>query len=106
VKKDTRKYSDRRDYLIAAVKKRRKIIRQKAIAYKGGQCELCGYSRCAEALEFHHLDSKRKDFGISAKGYTRGWKRVKAELDKCILICSNCHRELHAGVAAFPSNRD
>ena len=106
MKRDTRKYNDRRDYLIEAVNKHRKVIRIKAISYKGGKCEICGYSRCAEALEFHHLEFKKKDFGISAKGYTRGWKKVKLELNKCILLCANCHREIHARVAALPSNRD
>jgi hypothetical protein len=103
---DKRRYADRRQYLIAAVHKRRKKIRQMAVEYKGGKCELCGYNRCIEALEFHHNNSSGKDFGISDKGYTRSWKRVKEELDKCLLICANCHRELHAQSAAFPGNRD
>jgi hypothetical protein len=69
-----------------------------AIAHKGGRCELCGYSRCIEALEFHHLNHADKDFGISDKGYTRSWDRVKRELDKCLLLCANCHREVHSGL--------
>jgi hypothetical protein len=51
-----------------------------------------------EALEFHHLDGSRKDFGISSKGYTRSWSKIRDELDKCILLCANCHREIHAGL--------
>ena len=51
-----------------------------------------------DALEFHHLDPSQKDFGISSKGYTRSWDKVKEELDKCILVCSNCHREIHSGL--------
>jgi len=98
LKRDKRRYSDRREYLIAAVRKRSKRIRQMAIEYKGGRCQLCGYDRCAEAMEFHHLDSSGKDFGISERGYTRGWKRVKEELDKCIMLCANCHREVRAGL--------
>lgn len=66
-----------------------------AIIYKGGRCMICGYDRCHEALEFHHLDSNKKDFGVSQDGLTRSWERVRNELDKCILICANCHRELH-----------
>lgn len=93
---EKRKYKDRAEYLKKAVAKRRRKIRQMAIAYKGGQCQRCGYMRCEDALDFHHLDSQTKDFGISAKGYTRSWKRVKAEIDKCILLCANCHREAHA----------
>jgi hypothetical protein len=96
VKKETRKYSDRRKYLIEAVKKRRKTLRKKAIEFKGGRCEICGYSKCLDALEFHHLDNLKKDFGISAKGYTRSWERVKNELKKCRLLCANCHREIHS----------
>ena len=93
---DNRKYSDRRHYLIRAVRARRKKVRQMAIEYKGGKCERCGYNRCPDALEFHHKDLSKKDFGISKKGYTRSWKRVAAELDKCLMVCANCHRELHA----------
>jgi len=69
-----------------------------AIKYKGGKCQVCGYDRCTETMEFHHLSSSSKDFGISQKGYTRGWKKVMEELDKCIMLCANCHREVHAGL--------
>lgn len=91
---DRRKYSDRRIYLIEAVRKRRRKVRLMALEYKGSHCERCGYNRCTDALEFHHKDGT-KDFGISDKGYTRSWKRVREELDKCILVCANCHREIH-----------
>jgi len=76
------------------VARRRKKIKELAVAYKGGKCEICGYNRCIAALEFHHKDPTQKEFGIASKGYTRSWERVKAELDKCQLVCSNCHREL------------
>ena len=92
---EKRKYEDRREYLLKAVKIRRKKIREMAIEYLGSKCSLCGYKKCLEALEFHHKDSSEKDFGISNKGYTRSWEKVKAELDKCTLLCANCHRELH-----------
>ena len=97
-KPDNRRYADRRQYLIAAVHKRRKKIRKMAIEYKGGQCEVCGYSHCIEALEFHHVNSNGKDFSISSKGYTRSWQKVKEELAKCMLVCANCHREIHAQI--------
>jgi hypothetical protein len=51
-----------------------------------------------EALEFHHLESLQKDFGISSKGYTRSWVKIREELDKCVLLCANCHREVHTGL--------
>jgi hypothetical protein len=92
--KDKRKYSDRAKYLIQAVSNRRKKIREMAVKYKGGKCAKCGYRKCHEALEFHHRLGK-KDFGISSRGYTRSWEKVKKELDKCDLLCANCHRETH-----------
>jgi len=104
-KRDTRTYADRRKYLIAAVRNRRKKIRQMAIEYKGSKCETCGYNRCIEALEFHHNNSSGKNFSISEKGYTRSWAKVKEELDKCLLLCANCHREVHAKSAASAGNR-
>lgn len=76
------------------VNQRRRVNKEIAVKYKGGQCEKCGYSKSIWALEFHHLDSKTKDFGIS-DGKTRGWEENKKELDKCVLMCANCHREAH-----------
>lgn len=99
---DKRKYADRAKYLIKAVAKRRKKIRKMAIEYKGGECVLCSYKKCIQALEFHHIVNTGKDFGISDKGYTRSWEKVKREIDKCVLVCANCHRELHVGVTQLP----
>lgn len=72
-------------------RKRKKI---ELVAYKGGCCQLCGYDRCIEALEFHHNDPNEKDFTISGKSWS--FERLKVEADKCILVCSNCHKEIHS----------
>jgi 5-methylcytosine-specific restriction endonuclease McrA len=98
--KERRRYVDRREYLIKAVTKRRKKMRQMAIDYKGGVCSRCNYSKCPEALEFHHISDKA--FGVSANGITRSWTKTQIELDKCILLCANCHRELHASQKLQP----
>ena len=74
---------------------RRLRLKERAVAYKGGHCVLCGYDRCPQALEFHHLDPKSKDFEVSSK---MNWEAVQGELDKTVLVCSNCHREVHSGV--------
>ena len=95
--KDQRKYSDRADYLKEAVTKRRKDLMKKAREYKGGKCIACGYKKSSRALNFHHLDSNTKSFGISERGITRAWIKVQAELDKCVLVCANCHAEIHDG---------
>ncbi|MBM3205113.1 HNH endonuclease [Candidatus Uhrbacteria bacterium] len=101
--KDKRTYASRADYLKRAVAKRRKKIREMAVEYKGGSCQVCGYHRCLGALEFHHPDPSKKDFSISMDGLTRSWKRVKSEIEKCVLVCANCHREIHAGLTQLPT---
>lgn len=101
VRKETRTYADRREYLIAAVAKRRRTLKLKAIEYKGGQCVCCGYDEHPGLLDFHHVDPKTKEFSIGNKGYTRSWEKIRAELDKCILVCANCHREIELGVRYF-----
>ncbi len=95
---EKRTYAQRREYLIQAVSKRRKRLKEMALKYKGGKCILCGYNRCSSALDFHHIHAKSKEFGVSLDGLTRSWERIKNELDKCILVCANCHREIHAGI--------
>lgn len=96
--KNKRTYADRADYIKNAVAKRRKKLRQLAVSSKGGKCQICGYDRYGGALEFHHLDPKAKDFSVSVDGSTRSWQRIKKEIEKCVLVCANCHREVHAGI--------
>ncbi len=65
-----------------------------ALVYKGGKCSECGYNECNAALEFHHLDPLKKEFDWS-KMRLRSKINITKELDKCVLLCSNCHRKLH-----------
>lgn len=97
-KKENRTYKDRRDYLIEAVSKRRKRPKELAIDEKGGKCQFCGYSVCNQALDFHHIDESTKFFGLSSRGLTHSWRKIKSEIDKCVLVCANCYREIHAGI--------
>lgn len=80
------------------VSEHRRKIKERAVEYKGGACQECGYSACHAALEFHHLDPAEKDFHLARAGHSRSWERVRAELDKCVMLCSNCHKEVHAGI--------
>jgi 5-methylcytosine-specific restriction endonuclease McrA len=98
-----RSYADRADYLKKAVSKRRTKVRKMAVDLKGGACQVCGYSAYIGALEFHHPDPTKKDFSISADGSTRSWERTRNEVMKCVLLCSNCHREVHAGITQLPT---
>ena len=60
---------------------------------RGGKCIKCGYDKCIKALEFHHIDPTQKDFTISNDRFRL--QEAVEESKKCILICSNCHKELH-----------
>lgn len=77
------------------VSERRRKLKEMAVAYKGGKCEICGYNKCLGAMDFHHLDPDKKDFSISRAGHIRSWAITKIEIDKCILLCRNCHSETH-----------
>ena len=70
-------------------------LKKQAVEYKGGKCEICGYDKSISALDFHHIDPTEKEFEISRmlKGT---FNTIKSELDKCMLLCANCHREIHS----------
>ena len=80
---------------VEAVDKRRRTLKVKAVRYKGGSCVKCGYNKCLSALDFHHINPEEKDFSLSSDGRTKSWEIMRIELDKCILVCANCHREIH-----------
>lgn len=72
-------------------------IKKLLIKIKGGKCSICGYNKNITSLCFHHLDPKNKDFSIQFRGLysIEYFKKVLIELEKCILVCHNCHNELH-----------
>jgi hypothetical protein len=84
-----------------AVTRRRRRVKERLVAEAGGACVLCGYSRCLAALEFHHLEPSRKRFSVAARGVTRSLAEARLEARKCVLLCSNCHAEVEAGVATL-----
>lgn len=69
-------------------------FKQQAIEHKGGKCIRCGYNKCAWSMSFHHRDPSEKDPNWRRM---RSWKfeSMKEELDKCDLLCNNCHGEVH-----------
>ena len=74
----------------------RSNIKAECITYLGGSCIVCGYDKCHKALHFHHKDAFEKKFAISDKSFS--FEKLKSELDKCVLVCSNCHAEIHDGL--------
>ena len=71
----------------------RNRVKQKLVDYKGGSCQVCGYNKSLRALHFHHNNPNEKDFSISGKALS--FERLKVEVDKCVLVCANCHSEMH-----------
>jgi len=101
-KKETRTYADRAVYMREAVKKRRRKLREMARASKGNKCAICGYNKCQRVLSFHHINPSKKEFDLSSRGLTRSWKKIEEEIKKCILLCANCHMEVHDGITQLP----
>lgn len=71
---------------------------------RGGTCVHCGYNKCLAALEFHHVDPTQKDFTISNDRFHL--QDALKETQKCILLCSNCHKELHAGLWKYEKKEE
>ena len=76
----------------------RKLKKEEISEICGSKCAICGYNKCLNALEFHHIDPKEKVFGLSAKGLSYGYETIISELRKCLLLCANCHREVHSNI--------
>ena len=93
------------------VKNFRQRLKQRCVYVLGDKCQCCGYNKCITALEFHHLDPTEKELTFGTN-INRSWETVRAELPKCILVCANCHREIHSGlidnntlISSFDENR-
>ena len=78
------------------VKNNRTRRKEDMVYVMGGQCAICGYKRSIHALEFHHLNPSEKEFDFN-KAICRNWNETAEELSKCVLLCANCHREIHDG---------
>lgn len=84
------------------VKAWRKRTKAKIVEEMGGKCCICGYKRCQSALALHHLDPTTKEFGFGAlRASPKSWSKIQEEMKKCILVCNNCHAEIHEGVIDY-----
>ena len=73
----------------------RRRRKENLIKVCGCKCALCGYNKVISALEFHHIEPEEKEYGIAEKGTCHDLEKDLAEVKKCILVCANCHREIH-----------
>ena len=74
-----------------------KIKREKLNEYKKGGCIICGEKELV-CLDFHHLDSSEKDFGIGKQFHIKQFSKIEEEIKKCVVLCANCHRKVHANI--------
>ena len=79
------------------IKDFRQRLKERATYVLGNKCACCGYDKCIQALEFHHLNPEEKDFSFGTNP-NRSWQTTRQEIQKCILVCANCHREIHYGL--------
>jgi len=87
-----------------SVKTWRKNSKVRMVESMGGCCQICGYNKSHNALEFHHINPNEKEMGLGGvRGNIVKWERIASELRKCILLCSNCHREIHDGTTLLPN---
>jgi hypothetical protein len=78
-----------------------KRTKERMILAMGSKCQCCGYNKSHAALEFHHINPDEKEFGLG-RWKSRCWEKIVSELRKCVMVCSNCHKEIHAGVRKIP----
>ena len=90
-------YAENRAHRVKQISDYQDRVRKKVAELKMERgCAECGYNKCARALEFHHNEGESKEFSIGGlRRNGRSWQRVLAEVEKCTVLCSNCHRELH-----------
>lgn len=75
-------------------RRKHQILKNKCVEHLGRCCSICGYSRCVAALEFHHKDPRKKEFSLS-EVRTVDFSKIVKELSKCVVLCRNCHAEVH-----------
>lgn len=86
-----------------AVKRWREHTKKRIVAAMGGSCVCCGYHTCDEALACHHLEKKEMSMG-ALRANIRAWRVIVKELRKCVLVCHNCHTELHHSTRKLPKD--
>jgi hypothetical protein len=77
------------------------LVKELLVEEAGACCAVCGYDRCIFNLTFHHVDPKTKSFGMSMRS-TKSLAAYREELQKCVLVCANCHGEIEAGLMVGP----
>lgn len=92
-------------YSARAVDLWRKRTKEKLVFGFDSKCGVCGYNKTFEALDFHHLNPNEKEFNVGRmRANNTNWEKLVLEISKCVLLCRNCHAELHSGILSIPEN--
>ena len=86
----------RMESIVNKTNQRRREYKIKLVQIAGGKCSRCGYDKCMDALAFHHKKGSEKEGGVGKLISNIGWKKLKKEIEKCELLCANCHFEHHS----------
>jgi predicted HNH restriction endonuclease len=93
-------YEANKEYVKMRESERQRRLKEKAVAYLGGACVMCGFNAHLAALQFHHRDPETKRFSVSTKVLAATkkfpWEMICEELDKCDILCANCHAVHHS----------
>ena len=94
-KVDRKYYLNNKGRIYKRKQARSKMLKELTVKLAGGKCSKCGYNSCLAALEFHHKNNDKED-DVRSLIKNSSKQNVLKEANKCILVCANCHRELHS----------
>lgn len=94
---------NRKTHIRHVIKNKRERVLRFRNWKKSLHCQICNetYWQC---LDFHHTDPSKKDIGISESVAEVSFKRLVEELEKCVVLCKNCHTKVHGGIIVLPTN--
>ena len=75
----------------------RRRAKKRLVTAFGGKCGICGYNKCDRNLVFHHIDPSQKEFAFGQL-QSKAWLKLVEEVKKCVMLCHNCHGEVHEGI--------
>ena len=94
---DKKYYEKNKEEIYRKKRERLKNRKKELVKLLGGKCSICGYNKCINALDFHHKNKDNKEGNLAHIIKDSSKENSLKEIKKCILVCANCHREIHTG---------
>ena len=96
------RYARKKEQYLAATKRKQRDRKAQVDAMRG-PCVVCGWFEYPEAIDFHHIDPSTKEGNVGTMTASAGMDKIRAEVAKCVCLCANCHRGVHAGKVSLPN---